>query len=377
MGLVTKNFFNTIVALLLVSSQVVRSDKDDSYYKPGSGNPNVYQKMYWKDSENILADLDQFQYLYVEFQHCAWTWMNYGSGADESSIDENDYWYLGKVPGFGANVAYSLYGSLKGESFKGCNSNSFINSFYTSTGFQDFVYAMTYAGVENFTNNDFSGYSSSCNGYYGVGCDYNYGFVTHKHSGRYCNPTNITGISDTMTTLNAAMESASCVKIYDANSGTNKWNGYNYTIYGTPLELLAYSDACFYQNYWAPDGQCPDPYNKIQFYQKNFNRGISKSQSEDPFVQYANQTTNAHQMTNYGTMMLVLASLILAISYIIRPLKKTCMPDDIPEKTADGDYIAASVPSAMSNPSMGGIESCRSRSYEDGTLAGPVKSSEE
>lgn len=297
----------------------VQATKDDSYYKPGSGNPNVYQKMYWKDADNILEDLDQFQTLYVEFQHCAWTWMNYGDD-DEGSVDENDYWYMGKVPPFGANVAFSLYGSLAGETFKGCNADSFINSFYTRTGFSEFVYAMSYAGVSGFKYYDFSGYSSECQGYSGVGCDYSNGFAVHEYSTQECNPKYFTGVSDNMQYLNQAMRSAQCVKIYDASSGKN-WNGYNYTVYGTPLELLSYSQACFYQNYWSPDGECPDPYNKIQFYQQNFNRGVVKSRRSDPFEQYTVQMSESKRLATLGTSMLVAAAVVLALGLCIPTLR--------------------------------------------------------
>lgn len=305
-------------AVLLVDP--AHGDKDDSYYRPGSGNPNIYQKMYWKDADNVLEDLGEFETLYVEFQHCAWTWMNYGEDEEEGSVDENDYWYMGKVPPFGANVAFSLYGSLKGEKFKGCNANSFINSFYTKTGFSEFVYAMTYAGVSAFTSRDFSGYSSECQGYYGVGCDYSNGFAMHEYSTQDCNPKYFSGVSNNMQYLNQAMQSAQCVQIYDRSFGNN-WNGYNYTVTGTPLELLAYSQACFYQNYWSPDGECPDPYSKIQFYQENFNRGVSKSQRSDPFQQYSRQIDESRRLAGLGTAMLVAAGIVLVAGFLYPKIK--------------------------------------------------------
>lgn len=306
-----------VILLVLLSVVGVQCDKDDSYYKPGSGNPNTNQKMYWKDAENVLQDISKFETLYVEFQHCAWTWMNYQDDEEEEgSVDENDYWYMGKVAPFGANVAYSLYGSLKGESFSGCNSNTFINSFYTRTGFQEFVYAMTYAGVSKFTQRDFSGYSSECSGYSGVACDYQNGFAVHTFSTENCDPANSKGATDSMQYLNAAMQSAQCIQIYDRSSGYN-YNGYNYTVYGTPLELLSYSEACFYQNYWAPDGQCPDPYNKIEFYQQNFNKGVTQSKKKDPFEQYTKQMQESKQLNRMGSLMLGAAGFILALGLLV------------------------------------------------------------
>lgn len=300
------------ILLAATCTPPVTADKDGSYYKAGAGNPNIYQSMYWKDANDILQDLSQFQYLYVEFQHCAWTWMNYGNSDEDGEVEENDYWYQGKVPPMGPNVAFSLYGSLKGSSFSGCGKDTFINSFYTSTGFEQFVTSMKYTGLSNFYYNDFSGYSSTCSGYKGVGCDYSHGFAVHSYSTQECNPEAYTGVKDTMYKLNTAMKSASCIKIYDRSKGTN-WYGGNVTVSGTPLELLAYSNACFYQNFWSPDGQCPDPYGKIAFYQQNFNKGIQKSQRSDPYQQYAVIMTDAKRLSTLGTVMLVLATVIFFI----------------------------------------------------------------
>lgn len=124
-------------------------DKDDSYYIAGTGNPNVNSKMYWKDTDNIFQDLSQFSTLYVEFHHCSWTWMQQEEA--DNNVDENDYWYMGKIPPMGANVAFSLYGSLKGQTFSGCNKDSFISSFYTNSGFDAFSSAMYKAGVSGFS----------------------------------------------------------------------------------------------------------------------------------------------------------------------------------------------------------------------------------
>jgi hypothetical protein len=212
----------------------------------------------------------------------------------------------------GANVAFSLYGSLKGSSFSGCSKDTFINSFYTSTGFQEFSYAMKYAGLSGFYYNDYSAYSAACQGYSGVGCDATNGFAVHSYSTQECNPEYVTGVTNTLYSLNQAMKSAQCIKIYDRSKGTN-WNGSNVTVSGTPLELLAYSNACFYQNYWSPDGQCPDPYGKIAFYQQNFNRGVVKSQKSDPFAQYSIQMQDARRLSNYGTSMLVGAVVVFII----------------------------------------------------------------
>jgi hypothetical protein len=298
---------------LLGSTQAA---KDGAYYRPGSGNPNIYEKMYWKDADNVLQDLDQFSSLYVEFHHCAWTWTRSDEDAD-NDVDENDYWYMGSVPPFGANVAFSLYGALKGESFAGCSSNTFINSFYTSSGFTDFVYAMQYAGVSQFSATDFSAYSSECGGGYGVGCDYTNGFAVHTYSSDECNPADYTGYSDSMSSFNQAMEAVQCVPIY--NSGTSNSNSYsNSSSYeGTPLALLSYSSACYYQDYWSPDGECPDPYGRIKFYQENYNKGVQVSKNTDPFEMYTKQMEESEELRHMGTMMMIAAGVVLIFGFLI------------------------------------------------------------
>lgn len=76
-----------LLAFLLVQLLQVSADKDDSYYMPGSGNPNVREKMYWKDADNVLQDLSQFSALYVQYSHCAWTWMQMEEA--DNDVDEN------------------------------------------------------------------------------------------------------------------------------------------------------------------------------------------------------------------------------------------------------------------------------------------------
>ena len=49
----------------------VAANKDESYYVNGITNPNVREKMYWKEGYNVLQDLDQFAALYVTYHNCA------------------------------------------------------------------------------------------------------------------------------------------------------------------------------------------------------------------------------------------------------------------------------------------------------------------
>lgn len=50
---------------------IVSGDKDTSYYPyPNFVNPNIYYKMYWKDAQNVISDMDEFSALYVTHHGC-------------------------------------------------------------------------------------------------------------------------------------------------------------------------------------------------------------------------------------------------------------------------------------------------------------------
>lgn len=296
----------SVPLIIALSLRAISASKDDSYYMAGSGNPNVDLKMFWKDSANVLQDLDQFSSLYVQFHHCAWTMMQYPD--EDGSVDESDYWYQNKMPPMGANVAFSLYGSLKGERFWGCGKNTYIKSFYTVQGFEHFAKAMYNAGISDFANygsddDDGSAVTSSCGGGQGVGCTYSDGFALLNYGSDSCDPAYATGVSDNLYELNQAMNGAQCIQIYDSKS----YSGY---IYDTPLELLAYSRSCFYQNFFSPEGDCPDPYGRLAFYQENFNDGVKNQVANDPIV-YKMKIRMDQTLFLIGTCMIAFAVGIL------------------------------------------------------------------
>ena len=300
--------FSIVLLAFSILLGATTSEKDDSYYTAGTGNPNTAQTMYWKDGENVLQDLSKFSSLYVVFHQCAWTWMQMDD--DGNDVEENDYWYMGKIPPMGANVAYSLYGTLKGKAFSGCGKDTFINTFYTDQGFNVFVDAMYLAGVSAFSTPYNTGLTAQCQGGYGVGCDYNSGFVVHKYASSQCNPQNATSINDNLSTLNSAMNNyAKCVKIYDSN----KYSGYTE---GTPLALLEYSHSCFYQDMFSPDGSCPDPYGKLAQYQTNFHKGITESRRSDPYQIYYYRRIYEKQINQGKTLLRVGLACIAAAAVL-------------------------------------------------------------
>ena len=60
------------LATLLSVLAMASAAKDSDYYPPGMTNPNVQQKMYWKDAVNVLQDLDQFESLHILYHGCVY-----------------------------------------------------------------------------------------------------------------------------------------------------------------------------------------------------------------------------------------------------------------------------------------------------------------
>jgi hypothetical protein len=288
--------------------------------------------MYWKDTDNILQDLSKFSALYVRFHQCAWTWNQLHNDYDED-VEENDYWYLEKIPPMQANVAFSLYGLLSGQgSFQGCNQETFINSFYTSTGFTAFAKAMYYAGMTGFSSSSSSSYTAECQGGYGVGCDSSGGFAMHQYSSSVCDPSNVTKTTNTLSSLNSAMKNVQCTQIYSKSKsyGSSSYSsGDDSTDDGysarstTTLSLLDNSAACFYQNVYSPDGTCPDPYGKIAYYKQTFYKEIQKAKAQRPASIYRLQTEYNTEIrqgksnVRRGVILLALAGLVLLIDVIV------------------------------------------------------------
>jgi len=80
------------VVVVASMASLATAAKDNDYYFPGYVNPNTKNKMYWKDSINVLQDLDQFSALYIRYHHCVWSkyGSRYGSGEDYDEQDEDD-----------------------------------------------------------------------------------------------------------------------------------------------------------------------------------------------------------------------------------------------------------------------------------------------
>jgi hypothetical protein len=58
-----------LIPLLLAA--VTNAEKDGNYYPSGMKNPNVNEKMYWRNSYDVIDDIASFDALYVKFHSCA------------------------------------------------------------------------------------------------------------------------------------------------------------------------------------------------------------------------------------------------------------------------------------------------------------------
>ena len=207
-----------------------------------------------------------------------------GCGAE---VNDDQLWYMELSPCFRANAAFSLYGILKGEKDRGCSRKTFINSFMTSTGIEDFTNAMVAAG-KSFTSayNGGNGYpggvTSSCaviseqgqdngggamlNDYYnsyGVACSSSGQYMSSFFKGAFCSDTELIGTKDDLDTFNEEISNIKCVPIY-RSSGQRRAedaNGYD----NSPLFLLVNSQTCSVAEY---PKSCPDPFGKVKQYEK-------------------------------------------------------------------------------------------------------------
>jgi hypothetical protein len=60
-----------LLVLIVATVTVTTADKDGSYYPSGMRNPNVNEKMYWRNAQDVIDDISSFDALYVKFHSCA------------------------------------------------------------------------------------------------------------------------------------------------------------------------------------------------------------------------------------------------------------------------------------------------------------------
>jgi len=280
-----------LLSVALMASVSVAS-KDSDYYPPGMQNHNVKKQMYWKDSINVLQDLDQFESLYIQYHGCVWSkyGSRYGKGQDydeqgaQQNQDDDDngegdgdanggdgdydngcggwggeyFWYMGRTQCFKANVAYSLYGIMKEKSKavdgSPCQEATYINSFFTTFGVESFSGPLgmgtddansqctseqpeDYEEVENYSyyqadddylDDNFYFYNWEAYMSYGTGCSAEGTFVKDSYQGAFCKGRKYVETLDTLDDVNANLEAIQCTQIYSSENDQG-YNAQDYT----------------------------------------------------------------------------------------------------------------------------------------------------
>ena len=239
-------------------------------------------------------------------------WSKYGARYGKNQDDNGDnagngcggdggeyFWYMGQTQCFRPNVAYSLYGVLKGASHIGsfCKKSTYINSFFTSYGVESFggplgldvETANSYCTTQEpedgqseyyvdeidddylSSGAEFVNYQAYTS--YGTGCSSGK-FVTDKYTGAFCHGDRFTETLDTLDSFNSAIESLGCTQIYSRSSSGGRElenEDYNFAEMET-VKILSFSTACDIRQY---PQECPDPYGKKIEYTSNLERSFS------------------------------------------------------------------------------------------------------
>lgn len=243
------------------------------------------------DAVTINDSLDQFESIYITYENCAWSPFSNGDEANPCQVAEagQDLWYLQLSECFRANAAYSLYGVKKGQEDVGCTKGTYLNSFFTTNGVDEFLQALEQAGVQftssgeeggdqglssecvteqaqqdddqaqyqsDYTSNNrkiFEGSISS-----GLGCDQKQ-FAYKIYQGAYCSDRDEATVTDTLSSFNGDLENVQCTQIYSASQVNQDDANQNQEDMG--LNLLDTSAVCNVRLY--PD-QCPDPFGTLR-----------------------------------------------------------------------------------------------------------------
>lgn len=272
-----------------------------------------------------LLEIPRLTYVFVLSHSLCHSWSaSSKSLSKEGNVDENDYWYLGSVPLPLPNVAFALYGVKKIQTQSrlkrgrpGCNSRTYINSFYTTSGFTAFTGSLYAAGVDGFStyagNNNNNGnnngmLSATCNNGYGVACSSEHGFVYSQYSdAQVCDSKYFVAVVDELDDLNSKLEATDCFQIYDADTAAqnnNNGNGQNNQNYSPVQMLLTYSESCSSQD---PSGACPDPHDHLKDNEAQLLSAYS----------YESSVTRDQRRLIGSFVMFGVAALMLAVTAII------------------------------------------------------------
>lgn len=285
---------------------------------------------------------------------------------DNSEGDEgedSDQWYLGSVPTFGPNTAYSLYGVLKTDIWdRGCSKRSYINSFQTTEGLKSFTDSLNLAGVSSvyvsktdngdgdddgnsnqytYTNTAANAVSTDCvaaasgsdssGGAYwyslsstsrskSIACGEGDTYVSAELFGAYCEGE-IYKEYNALSGFNRDMKNTDCVEIYNAKTYSTEWaaveddddgdeedehhssNDESDALLG-PLYLLQSSKTCSFR-----DSYCPDPYGKLKKYTMALERATGSLNAA--YAEEEEVMRKAEAMTTAGIVLLLAATCLV------------------------------------------------------------------
>jgi hypothetical protein len=280
--------------------------------------------MWWKDSPNVLEDLDMFAALYIKVHGCVWS--EYGLGVtyddDNENHDGDENWYMTRVQPFRANAAFSLYGILRGSlSAGGCRRGTYINSFFTYMGADSILQALHKSPSTAFPDEAYG--SAGCYQYYGdgngrdliwlrdyqelldytdgesledferllnnnnnnnngnnnnqisttMGCNLDGDFVVAEFAGADCDGKNVLNTTTSLPQYNRAIRNLGCQNIWKRRRDSRKNNGWNGTV---AEKILSTSFACDIALY---GDLCPDPYGLKHKYDANTKLSAMKGRS--------------------------------------------------------------------------------------------------
>lgn len=286
----------------------------------------------------------------------------------EGEGEESDQWYLGSVPTFGPNTAYSLYGVLQTDRRdRGCAKATYINSFETTEGLKSFTDALNLADVSSVyvagTSNgggdgdsdgddddsysqynvyansgasivstdcvavDSSSSSSSSSSYSysyasnsrskGIACQSDT-YVLAKFFGDYCEG-DVYSADDTLSSFNKDMKNTGCVEIYDSSTYEYLWANDDQDedeeeehhsrdddrdTIKGPLYLLQSSKTCSYR-----DSSCPDPYGKLKKYTLALEKATGSLNAA--FAEEEEIMRKSEAMTTAGIVLLLVATCLV------------------------------------------------------------------
>lgn len=240
---------------------------------------------------------------------------------------------MGRTQCFKANVAYSLYGVLKGSSANGCSKKTYINSFFTTFGAESFTGPMglgvdygnsqcaneapdnmyldddAVAADDDYLDDQYQFYNYKEYTSTGTGCA-NGNFVTDSYTGAFCHGQNYVATLDKLSDFNSQLQNFDCTQIYDGSQEVedldNDDQDYNFEEMDA-VNLLAFSKSCSLRQY---PNDCPDPYGIKRKYARQINNAFYLRTSGHRDILQKLMAYTTYVFAALGVLLLTMAFLI-------------------------------------------------------------------